>query len=210
MEKQNLESKRKIISIIGVFAIALIYVFAFFVYRQLIAGPEYQKQAIEQQTRENNIGSGRGMIYDRNGKILAQDSSVVTVTACPADVVKAGKVDEYAGKLAEILNLNRDDVAKKLNQNISHVEIAKKIEIEVADRIRAEKMKSIFLVDDTKRYYPYGSLASHVIGFTGTDNQGLSGVEMVYEKYLKGLPGRVISNRIDAGADMQPHRTVIM
>lgn len=182
---------------------ALIYVLSFLVYRQFIKGPEYQEKAIQQQTYENSISSSRGNILDRNGKILAQNSSVVTVTANPSIVVKNGKVYEYADKLSPILGIDEETLQKKLNQNIGHVDIAKKIDPELANQVRGLGLDGIYLTDDNKRYYPYGSLASHVIGFTGTDNQGLSGVEMVYENYLKGLPGKVVSNRIQAGTDMQ-------
>ena len=203
MEKQGLESKRKILVVIVVFAVALMYVLGFLVYRQLVKGNEYQQRAIQQQTLENNISSSRGMIYDRNGKILAQNSSVVTISANPSRVVDLGKVDEYSQKLSEILGIEADVLSKKLNQKIGHVEIAKKVDPELANKVRELNLDAIFLTDDSKRFYPYGSLAAHVIGFTGTDNQGLSGVEMVYEKYLKGLPGRVISNRVKAGSEMQ-------
>ena len=203
MKNQNLAMKKNIIIIMMVVAAGLLYVLGFLVYHQLVQGSRLQMMAIEQQTRESTISSNRGVIYDRNGKILAQNSSVETVSANPKDVRNANKVEETAQVLSEILSLDKNSLIEKFNKNVEHVEIKKKIDIETADKIREKDLKGVFLTDDTKRFYPYGELAAHVIGFTGTDNQGLSGVEMVYDKYLKGLPGRIISNRNNATTQMQ-------
>lgn len=202
MTDNELNSKKKIIVVLMILAVGLLYVLGFLVYRQFVQGAELQRMAIEQQTRESTVSSNRGVIYDRNGKVLAQNSSVVTITASPKDVKSAGKIDETAQTLADLLGLDKDDLSQKLNQDTEHVVIKKKVDVETAAKVREQELKGVFFVDDTKRFYPYGSLAAHVVGFTGTDNQGLSGVEMVYEKYLKGLPGRIISNRNDS-PDMQ-------
>lgn len=202
MTDNELNSKKKIIVVLMILAVGLLYVLGFLVYRQFVQGAELQRMAIDQQTRESTVSSNRGVIYDRNGKVLAQNSSVVTITASPKDVKNAGKVDETAQTLADLLELDKNDLSEKLNQNTEHVVIKKKVDVETAAKVREQELKGVFFVDDTKRFYPYGSLAAHVVGFTGTDNQGLSGVEMVYEKYLKGLPGRIISNRNDS-PDMQ-------
>ncbi len=203
MSREEIMLKKRIVLIIFIFALGMLVVLASLFRWQIIKGDELQKRAIAQQTQESSISSDRGVIYDRNGKILAQNSSVETVTASPKDVQKAGKVDETAKTLADILGLDEEDVKSKLTKNLDHVEIKKKVDIETTNIIREKDLTGVFLVDDTKRYYPYGSLAAHVIGTTGTDNQGLSGVEMVYEQYLKGKPGRLISNRNDDVADMQ-------
>ncbi|MBQ7901526.1 MAG: hypothetical protein IJ365_06140, partial [Clostridia bacterium] len=100
MRKDDINSKKRIIIIMLVFAVSIIYVVGFLVHWQLFKGDELQKKAIAQQTQESTISSDRGVIYDRNGKILAQNSSVETVTACPKDVKKANKVDETAQALA--------------------------------------------------------------------------------------------------------------
>ena len=202
MTDNELNSKKKIIVVLMILAVGLLYVLGFLVYRQFVQGAELQRMAIEQQTRESTVSSNRGVIYDRNGKVLAQNSSVVTITASPKDVKNAGKIDETAQTLADLLGLDKDELSQKLNQDTEHVVIKKKVDVETAAKVREQELKGVFFVDDTKRFYPYGSLAAHVVGFTGTDNQGLSGVEMVYEKYLKGLPGRIISNRNDS-PDMQ-------
>lgn len=178
-------------------------------YWQLVRGDQLQLEAIEQQTRDRMINSKRGSILDRNGKPLAVSASVETVTASPAEVQKNSdeiSVEKVAQGLADIMELEYDSVYQKLSQQASYVILKRKIEKEEADKVRAfiseNKVSGINLDADTKRFYPYGSFASHVIGFTGTDNQGLTGIELMYDKYLKGSPGRVISAKNAAGIEM--------
>lgn len=203
MTREEQKLKTRIVNVIFVFAIGVVAVLISLVKWQFVKGGELQKMAIAQQTAESSISSDRGTIYDRNGKILAQNSSVKTITASPNDVQNAGKVDETAKTLAQILGLDEQKVKEQLSKKLDHVEIKKKVDLDTANLVREQNLTGVFLVDDTKRYYPYGSLAAHVIGTTGTDNQGLSGVEIVYEEYLKGKPGRLITSRNDDVNSMQ-------
>ena len=169
---------------------------------QFVRGSEMQTSAIEQQTMDSVVTSKRGIIYDRNGKVLAQSVSVQTVTASPAEVKKSKKAAKTAKKLAELLNMDADAIEKKITKNSMYEIVARKIDNSTAEKIRKAGLKGIYLIEDSKRTYPYGSLASHVVGFVGTDNQGLAGTEMVYDKYLKGMPGRMISAKSASGTEM--------
>lgn len=169
---------------------------------QFVRGSEMQTSAIEQQTMDSVVTSKRGIIYDRNGKVLAQSVSVQTVTASPAEVKKSKKAAKTAKKLAELLNMDADEIEKKITRNSMYEIVARKIDNSTAEKIRKAGLKGIHLIEDSKRTYPYGSLASHVVGFVGTDNQGLAGTEMVYDKYLKGMPGRMISAKSASGTEM--------
>ena len=171
-------------------------------YIQFIWGPTLAREALEQQTRDREISAKRGTIYDRNGKQLAVSADVETVGLTPADVRKSGKASEYAQKLAKILELDEKDVMDKINAKVSYVVLKKKVEKETADKIRALKMQGISIDEDTKRYYPYNNIASHIIGFSGDDNQGLLGIEMIYDSKLKGRNGRIVTAKNAAGSEM--------
>ncbi|MBQ8588026.1 MAG: PASTA domain-containing protein [Clostridia bacterium] len=186
-----------LVSIIVFFALVLRLT-----YWQFIKGAELKSSAIQQQTLDSVVSSKRGIIYDRNGKVLAQSISVQTVTATPAEVKASEDVDEIADTLADILGADEDKIKEIITKNSSYEVVARKIDNKTAEKIRKAGLKGIYLVEDSKRTYPYGSLASHVIGFVGTDNQGLDGIEMVYDKYLKGVPGRMISSKSASGTEM--------
>ena len=169
----------------------------------IVDGEKLRTGAIEQQTRDYQVSSARGTIYDRNGKTLAVSSSAETISVNPKEIAAAGyDVDGLANKFAEILELKAEDVKPKLTKNAQDVEIKRKVETEVADKIRELNLKGVYFKEDTKRYYPYGTFASHVIGFTGRDNQGLGGIEMVYDDELSGVPGRVVTLKNAHGTDM--------
>ncbi len=176
------------------FAAILLLLGARLVFLQLIEGPELQKKAIEQQTRDNLIASHRGAIYDRNKKKLAQSSTAQTITANPSEIKKA-KHDPvvYAAKLSPVLEVETDELVELLSKETNHVTLKRRVEDDVANAVRALELTGIYLQEDAKRYYPYGNFASHILGFVGFDNQGLGGIEMVYEDELKGEPGRVIA-----------------
>ncbi len=201
--------KRKGVSVQNrmlIFAVAIMSLLTILLGRvlwiQTVRGEEYGKTAALQQTKDILISSKRGIIYDRNMNELAKSASAETVTANPAEVKKSKKINEIATGLAKILDMDKDKVYKKLSTEQTYVEIKEEIDKEQADAIREKAYPGISLVEDFKRYYPGGELASHIIGFVGKDNQGLAGIEMIYENYLKGVPGRLITAQDAVGANM--------
>lgn len=169
----------------------------------IIDGEKLRTGAIEQQTRDYQVSSARGTIYDRNKKALAISSTAETISVNPKEIEAAKySIDELAQKLSEILTLDFETVKKKLTKSALDVELKAKVEPEVADQVRALNLKGIYFKEDTKRYYPFGSFASHVLGYVGKDNQGLGGIEMVYDDELSGVPGRVVTLKNAHGTDM--------
>lgn len=169
----------------------------------IVDGEKLRTGAIEQQTRDYQVSSARGTIYDRNKKALAISSSAETISVNPKEIADAGySVDELAQKLSELLVLDFETVKKKLTKEALDVELKAKVEPEIADQVRALNLKGIYFKEDTKRYYPFGSFASHVLGYVGKDNQGLGGIEMVYDDELSGVPGRVVTLKNAHGTDM--------
>ena len=182
---------------------------------QLVQGEELQRKAIEQQLSDTPISAKRGTIYDTNGKILAQSASVWRVVMAPAYFDSGEDGDEQrryvASRLAQILDLDEAELLEDTKQNTYFVSVKRKIESDEKEQIielqkeLSEKYKKsaiISLLDDYKRYYPYSDLASSVIGFTGSEDQGLWGIEYQYDDYLAGTPGRIISAQNGISTEM--------
>jgi len=175
---------------------------------QIIDHDHYEQLAVEQQTRETTITADRGTILDRNGKILAMSASVETVFISPYEITTYEEdADLIATRLSEILGVERDSIIEKMADSKSwYKTIKKKIEVEEANQVREfiseYELRGVHLEPDTKRYYPYSSLACHVIGFTGTDNNGLEGLEYLYDEYLSGTNGRIVRLKNASGTDM--------
>lgn len=201
----------------SVFLILLILVAGFgaviarLAYLQLVQGSYLQEKAVEQQLTDTTVSAKRGTIYDTNGKILAQSASVWKVVLAPAYFETEEQRVQVAKDLAQILDLDEKDVYEKTKQNSYYVVVKRKIEsdtreeiIKLQEKIEEEYNLSnvIQLLDDYKRYYPYNDLASSVIGFTGSDDQGLEGVEYQYDSYLTGTPGRIVTAQNANGTDM--------
>lgn len=161
---------------------------------QIIRGDTYRDMAVDQWTRDIPVPSKRGIIYDRNGKKLAISASIETLYVRPVEIKSP---EEVSYRIAEVLDMDREDVLDRLTRNVDTVLLKKKVEKEDVDRIR--DIEGIYPVDDSKRYYPNRNFASHILGFTGTDNQGLDGVEALFDRYLYGLPGRNIAETDAAG-----------
>lgn len=197
-------SLRKKASYVFVAFFVLFCILAVYILKiNIVDGEKLRTGAIEQQTRDYQVSSARGTIYDRNGKALAVSSSAETISVNPKEIAAAGyAVDELAQKLADILTLDVETVKKKLQKDALDVEIKAKVEPEIADQVRALDLTGIYFKEDTKRYYPFGSFASHVLGYVGKDNQGLGGIEMVYDDELSGVPGRVVTLKNAHGTDM--------
>jgi len=171
-------------------------------------GLELQSKAYVQQTLDRNINPRRGTIYDATGKtILAVSSTVETITINPVNISKDNK-EKVAKALSEIFELDYETVLKKVNKKISTETIAKKVDKEKADELRIWMKENniatgINIDEDTKRYYPYNTLASQVIGFSGSDNQGLDGIEAIYDEELKGEKGKIQKLTDAKGGDIE-------
>ena len=158
---------------------------------QFIKGEELQSMAYIGQTLDRNINPKRGTIYDSTGKnILAVSSTVETITVNPVNIAKENK-EKVAEALTKIFDLDYETVLKRVTKRSSIETIVKKVDKEKADELRIwmkdnNITSGINIDEDTKRYYPYNNLASQVIGFCGSDNQGLDGIEAMYDKELKG------------------------
>lgn len=198
--------KNRSIAVMGMLFAAVCVIIGFLVYYQIINYDVYQSKAIAQQTMNTTINANRGAITDCNGVELAVSSSVKTVYISPKNIKGDDKKREVAQKLSEILGVDYDTVYQKTQKNNYYEIVKRKIESDVADKVREyiseSKATGIHLIDDTKRYYPYNNLASHVLGFIGTDNVGLDGVEMMYNSYLQGTNGKLITAKNNAGSEL--------
>ena len=199
------KNKRRIILIFAFFCLAIIGLTFRIGWIQVVASDKYGELAIQQQTRDMPIPARRGIIYDRNGKELAISAVTNTIWARPADVQKSKKmtVEETAKTLSEILGKDIAEVRVVLiDPNKPLLKVAKYISKEKADLVRKAKLPGISIVEDVKRYYPLGSFAAHILGGTTDDNRGLSGIELRYDRYLRGIPGRSIKNTDVSGKNL--------
>ena len=174
-------------------------------YLQFAKGQELQSMAYLQQTLDRSVNPKRGTIYDATGeKVLAQSVSVNIVTAVPNSVDK-DKKDEIATKIAEILEINKDDVLAKLSKNSSSETIATKVDEDKATKLLSyisdEQISGVRVDEDTKRVYPYSTLLANVLGFVGTDNVGLEGIEAYYNSDLAGIPGKIVGSTDGKGRE---------
>ncbi len=181
---------------------------------QIVQGEQLSREALEQQTSDKTVSAKRGKIYDRNLKVLASNVSVETISITPGDLRKSIEtndmtVSRVAEALAERLELKAEDVEKKINRESSFEYIKKKVEKDIADDVREyvdeHDLSGISFTEDVKRFYPYNNLASHIIGFVGGDNQGLEGIESIYDDTLSGIPGRVVTTRQTTGLESGTH-----
>ena len=185
----SLSLKRRIFMLMICFIGLFIAMFIRLGYMQLYEGKDLQELASEQQTRDRTISPTRGNIYDRNLNVLAQSASVATIGVVHAQIQDPEKV---AKVLSEHLQMDYDKVYKKVTKVVAFERIATKVDKSVADEIRALNLSGVKVDEDSKRYYPFNTLASQTIGFVGKDNQGIIGLEVKYDSYLKGTPGKIL------------------
>lgn len=191
----NLSTKKRMRTILFITFLIIVLLIVRLSYIQLIDGRKLAQMAYEQQTLDRTINPKRGTIYDATGQVLAQSSTVETVSINPGNIAKEDK-EKVAKKLSEIFELDYEKVLKKVSKRSSIETVAKKIEKEKTDELRkwieAENiMTGINIDEDTKRYYPNNNLASQIIGFCGSDNQGLDGIEAKYDNVLSGSKGAI-------------------
>ena len=198
--RPSYSSKKRLLFVLGVVMFIATFLIGRLGYLQIVKGEELKKGALEQWTKGITIKSKRGIIYDRKGKKLAVSVSAYTVWASPADIEDP---DNTAKEVARILNLNEEEVYSKITKKIRTEKLKQWITREEAQELRKLKLPGIEIVDDNRRYYPYGNFASYVLGFTNIDNNGLEGIEQTYDKYLTGTPGKWVKTT-DAASRQLP------
>lgn len=217
MKKKKLKTNPKNVMIFKlVFVFILIFVLSFVILfgrlvdLQVVSANFYTARAVQQQYSEESIPAQRGSIYDRNMTPLAESATVWDVSVSPAYIKNESERNAIADNLSKILSIDRGTVYKQINNKSKYVVIAKQVAKPQADAITQFMQKKnigcIGLTQDSKRYYPFGNFASQLIGFTGSDGQGLAGVESQYDSTLKGIPGKSIAERTATGQDM-PYNT---
>ena len=203
----SLSNKKKMRNALFIAIVIIILLTTRIGYIQFIWGPELSHMASSQQAQSRNITAKRGTIYDSTGKyILAVSSSVESVSVNPTNIPQENK-EKVARALSEILELDYEKVIKKVSKRSSIEIIAKKVDKERTDKLRKWMEETgittgINIDEDSKRYYPYGDLAAQVIGFCGSDNQGLDGIEAKYDEELKGTNGRIERQTNAAGESL--------
>ncbi len=196
MINSNIKNKKRMMYILAISILIFVGFIVRLIYVQLIIGEELKLGAYEQQTLDRKINPKRGVIYDATGEIvLATSATVESVTINPVNIPK-DKKELVAQAFCNIFDLDYEKILKKVNKHSSIEVIVTKCEKEKTDELRIwlkdnDITKGVNIDEDTKRYYPYRSLASHVIGFCGTDNQGLDGIESKYDEILKGKKGSI-------------------
>lgn len=206
MQNSNLDAKKRIVFIFFIVVIVCIVLCIKVAIIQFIEGNEWKEKSQNQQYASRSITAGRGTIYDTSGEIvLAQSSSVETISVNPLNISEENK-EKVAKALSDIFELDYEKVLKKVKKESSIETIIKRVDKEKADELRIWMQNNnlysgINIDEDTKRYYPYSTLASHIIGFVGSDNQGLDGIEAKYDEVLVGKNGN-ISKMLDGKGNL--------
>lgn len=217
VRRANRVIQRRTMILMLIMGVAMFVVLFFKLFSlQIVRHEELQSLAVGQQTRSTVVTASRGTIYDASGNILAISSTAETVFLSPLELEKQLKDTENPAKwtkaqlaetLAEILEISEESIYEKMERTYSQYEVlAFRVEEDIADKVREfineYSVHGVYLSTDAKRYYPYSDLASHVIGFVGTDYTGLYGIEAEYENRLQGESGLVVTAKDNLGNDM--------
>ena len=199
--------KRRLKNMLFVFFIIQLALITRVGFIQFIQGSELQAMAYSQQTLNRDINPKRGRILDRTGKVeLAVSASTETVSINPTNISSENK-EKLAKAFVDIFDVDYETTLKKLKKKTAIEIIVKKVDKEKTDELRLWLEENnittgVNIDEDTKRYYPYGTLASNIIGFTGSDNQGLEGLESYYDDILRGTQGKILKLTDATGTDM--------
>ncbi len=199
MDKSFVYQRKKLfIFIIGILIIVMVLI-GRLAYLMIYMSEHYNDEAVKLHERERQIKAARGKIYDVNGTVIASNSTVCTVSVIHSQITEPETVIQV---LSEELGISQDTVRKKVEKVSSREKIKSNVSKEIGDKIREYDLDGVKVDEDYKRYYPYGSLASKVLGFTGADNQGIIGLEVEYEEYLKGTDGEILTMTDARGVEL--------
>ncbi|MBR2037184.1 MAG: peptidoglycan glycosyltransferase, partial [Lachnospiraceae bacterium] len=193
--------QKKKILFLGVGSLILLLgLFGRLMYLMIVKSDYYAQMAQELHERERDIKAARGRILDRNGIVLADNKTVCTISVIYSQMEDREAVIDM---LCKELDLTEEYVRKRVEKYSSRERIKSNVDKEIGDRIRAYDMPGVKVDEDYKRFYPYNLLASKVLGFTGSDNQGIIGLEVMYEDYLSGTPGKILTVTDAKGIELQ-------
>lgn len=192
--------RKKILTVFLACTGVLVFLFGRLIYLFVWESEHYARQATDLHERERSIKAARGRILDRNGVVLADNKTVCTVSVIHNQIEDADQVTEM---LCRELELSEEYVRKRVEKYSSMERIKSNVDKEVGDRIREYDLAGVKVDEDYKRYYPYDDLASKALGFTGADNQGIVGLEVIYEKYLQGTPGKILTMTDAKGIEIE-------
>lgn len=198
--KNKTYNKRKVLVVFLCAAFVLFCLIGRLVYLMIFDAEYYQNMAEELHEREREIKAARGEIVDRNGVVLATNRTVCTISVIHSQIKDP---QQTADMLSKELELDREDVLKKVEKVSSMEKIKTNVDKKTGDRIREYNLPGVKVDEDFKRYYPYDRLASRVLGFTGSDNQGIIGLEVKYEDVLKGTNGKILTVTDARGIELE-------
>lgn len=199
MKKNRTYHKKKTVIVFAVFALMLLGLMGRMFYLMVIRSDYYSRKAQELHERERDIKAARGRILDCNGEVLADNKAVCTVSVIHSQITEPEKV---IAMLVKELGIS-EETARKRVETVSSIErVETNVEKEVGDRIRSYGLDGVKVDEDYKRSYPYNELASKILGFTGGDNQGIVGLEVMYEEVLKGINGKILTTTDARGVEL--------
>lgn len=199
MKKNKTFHKRKVLVVFACCVCLMLGLIGRLVYLMVFRAGYYAEKAQELHEREREIKAARGRIIDARGNVLADNRTVCTISVIHSQIQDPEAV---ISMLSRELEMEEEAVRKRVEKVSSIERIKANVDKEVGDRIRDQEMPGVKVDEDYKRYYPYGSLASKVLGFTGGDNQGIVGLEVVYEEYLQGISGKILTTTDARGVEI--------
>ncbi len=199
VEKNKSYNRRSIFVVIIIIMALVVGLLSRLSYLMIFKSEYYGEKATELHERERPIKAERGVIYDCNGVELASNKPVCTISVIHSQITDPSKVIEV---LSKELGLTEEKVRKRVEKNSSIERIKTNVDKTVADKIREYDLDGVMVDEDYKRYYPFESLASKVLGFTGSDNQGIIGLEVAYDKYLQGVDGNILTLTTARGVEI--------
>ena len=191
--------RKKIVAVFALCMAAMLFLIGRLGYLMLLRADYYSEKAQDLHERERSIKAARGNILDCNGKVLADNKTVCTISVIHSQIKEPEKVIDV---LTEELGLERNQVKKRVEKNSSIERIKTNVDKQTGDKIREYDLAGVKVDEDYKRNYPYGNLASKVLGFTGSDNQGIVGLEVKYESILKGTDGQILTMTDARGVEL--------
>ncbi len=202
MQTAGLLLRKRIATLFFLFTIAFVLLGGRIFWVQFVKGAELSEKAAQNRMRDVPVESKRGIIYDRNGHELAISISADSVYAIPAEIKRSKQQQATAQKLAQVLGIDETSILKKITANSSFEWIRRQITPEQAQQIRDLQLPGVDLTEESRRFYPKGTLASHVLGISGTDNTGLEGIDNYYNDLVGGTKGRIVIEHDAAGREI--------